>query len=89
MDLDYNVIIIESSGEEAIKIAEENILDLILMDIIFKGCLDGIQISKQIRKPYDVKIIFVTEYSSKEISDELTVIKSFSFVYEPFDEDKI
>ena len=89
MNLGYNVIGIESTGEGAIKIARENKPDLVLMDIKLEGYLDGIQTAKQIIKFYDVKIIFISGYLSKKFREEITDIKSFGFVSKPVNEDEI
>ncbi len=89
MNLGYNVIGIESTGEGAIKIARENKPDLVLMDIKLEGYLDGIQTAKQIIKFYDVKIIFISGYLSKKFREEITDIKSFGFVSKPVSEDEI
>ena len=40
--LDYDVIVTASSGEKAIEIVRENQPDLILMDIMLKGQMTGI-----------------------------------------------
>lgn len=46
----YDVVDIVSSGEDAVKKAMELEPDLILMDILLKGCMNGIDAAKIIRK---------------------------------------
>ena len=46
--LGYDVPARVASGEEAVKRAEELKPDLVLMDIILKGEIDGIEAAKQI-----------------------------------------
>jgi CheY-like chemotaxis protein len=47
--LGYSVSEIVSSGEEAVKKVQENKPDLVLMDIILKGEMDGIEAADAIR----------------------------------------
>jgi len=59
-DLGYSVLGIASSGEEAIKKAEELHPDLVLMDIVLKGAIDGIQAAEQIRTGLNVPVVYLT-----------------------------
>ena len=48
--LGYDVVGVVSSGEEAVEKAEEFDLDLIMMDIMLKGEMSGIEAAEIIRK---------------------------------------
>jgi len=56
MGFGYMAIIV-SSGEEAIKKAGEFHPDIILMDIMLKGGMDGIEAAGRIRKSMDIPIV--------------------------------
>ena len=58
--LDYDVIGIETRGEEAIHHAIENSPDLLLMDIRLKGKLDGIATAKVIQQRKAIPLIYLT-----------------------------
>ena len=58
--LGYRVPATATSGEEAIRKTKESQPDLILMDIVLKGKMDGVETVKQIRKQYDVPVIYLT-----------------------------
>jgi CheY-like chemotaxis protein len=47
-NLGYNVPVVVSSGEEAIKKVKENNPDLVLMDINLNGEMDGIEAASKI-----------------------------------------
>jgi CheY-like chemotaxis protein len=49
LNLGYAVASKVSSGKEAIKKAQETNPDLVLMDIVLKGDMDGIQTAEQIK----------------------------------------
>jgi two-component system, response regulator PdtaR len=59
----YAIAGIVSSGEAAIDAMNRVQPDIILMDIMIKGALDGIETSKAIRSHQPVPIIFITAFS--------------------------
>lgn len=64
-DANYNVVGIVDSGIEAIQQVAETTPDLILMDIILKGQMDGIDASKQIKTQYEIPIIYLTSLTDR------------------------
>ena len=58
--LEYSVTSVVSSGMEAVKAAETNKPDLILMDIKIKGEMDGIEAAKQIHALFDIPVVYIT-----------------------------
>ena len=53
-NLGYGVSAMVPSGEEAIEKVKEKNPDLVLMDIVFKGEMDGIEAAEEIR----VQLVF-------------------------------
>lgn len=58
--LGYNVVGKAASGEEAIKKAHQLQPDLILMDILLKGEMDGVDAMVKIREASDVPVIYLS-----------------------------
>ena len=56
----YKNIEIVSTGQQAVDLTNEKEVNLILMDIILKGQMNGIEAAKQINKNHSVPIIYVT-----------------------------
>ncbi len=56
----FNVVGIVSTGEEAIEQAERIRPDIILMDIVLAGKIDGIAASMTIKERYDIPVIYMT-----------------------------
>ena len=65
----YDVVGIASSGKNAMKLTKETSPDLILMDIVLKGDMDGIDTSKELNKLYNIPIVYLTAYFDDEILD--------------------
>ena len=58
--LEYQVVSAVDSGEKALKKVEETGPDLVLMDIQLKGDMDGVETSDQIRRRFDIPVVYVT-----------------------------
>ena len=67
LKLGYDVCGPVASGEEAVDMAKNEKPDLVLMDIMLNGEMNGIEAAKEIRALNDIPIIFVTGYSDPEI----------------------
>jgi PAS domain S-box-containing protein len=65
MSLRYDVPAVIASGEEAIEKAEELKPDLILMDIILSGDMDGIDATKRIREKLKIPVIYLTAHTEE------------------------
>ena len=65
-NLGYKVVEIASTGDEAIQAVLEKNPDVILMDIVLKGNMDGIETAETIHSYNDTPIIYVTAYSDDE-----------------------
>lgn len=84
--LGYNVVGIISSGKEAIKKAKITKPDVILMDIILDGKIDGIQAAAEIQKEYDIPVIYLTAYADKQTVQKAKKTKPYGYLVKPFEE---
>ena len=81
--LNYDPIAIVSSGEEAISKIKILKLDLILMDIILAGTMDGIQTAQFINKNYNIPIIFITAYGDRKTLDRAKLSEPYGYLVKP------
>ena len=65
----YGVAGIASTGREAVRMAAELRPDLVLMDIVLKGDMDGIEAAAEIRRTCQVPVIYVTAYTDTRAAD--------------------
>lgn len=86
LTLGYSVIAMVSNGDDAIKIAEEEKPDLILMDIILKGKMDGIETAIEIRKRFNIPIIYCTAYADDKMLERAKITESFGYLIKPFED---
>jgi CheY-like chemotaxis protein len=85
-DFGYNVPGTIAYGEEAVEKAEEFKPDLILMDIMLKGEMNGIEATKEIQKTKDIPIIFLTANTNKEIIENALKTTPSGYISKPFND---
>jgi len=83
--LGYDVTGAVSTGEAAITAIEESPPDLVLMDILLDGEVDGIHVAETIRSRFAIPVIFATSQT-----DDMTVMRAMSaspygFIIKPFE----
>jgi AmiR/NasT family two-component response regulator len=84
-NLGYTITDVVSSGEEAISKAESTRPDLVLMDIILKGNLNGIEASKEIINRLAIPVVYLTACSDRKLLEQIWNMGSGCIV-KPFDE---
>ncbi|MFW9929384.1 MAG: response regulator [Candidatus Thorarchaeota archaeon] len=84
----YNVLSTVSSGEEALRLMAENKPNLVIMDILLEGDLNGIETGVIISERYNIPIIYITAYA-KEILLRSKITESSTFLVKPFNESEL
>lgn len=62
----YELVGIATTGEEALEIAFDKSIDIVVSDIEIRGLTDGIDVSKTLQNTYNLPIIFTTAYNDGE-----------------------
>ena len=79
-DFGYHVIV-ATSGEKAVEIADRNEkMSLILMDIDLGGGIDGPEAMKQILRKQNIPIVFLTSHLEEEYVDRVREITRYGYV---------
>ncbi len=84
--LGYVVPITISSAEEAVVKIPQISPDLVLMDIVLKGQMDGIQAADILRREYDFPVVFLTSHSDQNTLNRARVTEPFGYIVKPFEE---
>jgi PAS domain S-box-containing protein len=80
----HNIVGITPNGEDAVTRAGEVRPDLVLMDIMLQGNMDGIAAAEKIRRKYDIPIVFLTAYSENATLNRAKDTAPFGYVLKPF-----
>jgi CheY-like chemotaxis protein len=83
-NLDYDVCALVSTGEEAVEKAEKEKPDLVLMDIVLRGEMDGIEAAHQIRAHFDIPVVYLTAYADDKTVERAKVTEPFGYLIKPF-----
>jgi len=84
--LGYSVAGTSATGEEAIKMAAEHKPDIVLMDIMLKGAMSGIEAAAEIRKKHDIPVIFLTAYADENTLNKAKITEPHGYIIKPFKE---
>ncbi|AKB28749.1 response regulator receiver [Methanosarcina siciliae C2J] len=84
--LGYTLAGVASSGEDAISKTESTFPDLVLMDIMLKGDMNGIEAAKEIKARFDVPVIYLTACSESKIVERAWKTGPLGYIVKPFDE---
>lgn len=82
----YTVAGIVACGEDAVRRAGELKPDLILMDVMLKGAMDGIEAAERIRREHAVPIIYLTAYTDDDTLRRAKVTEAFGYLLKPFED---
>lgn len=85
-DLGYTVVEVVSSGEEAIEKTSQHNPDLVLMDIVLKGEMDGVQAAEKIRLQHNIPVVYLTAYTDENTMQRAKISEPYGYVVKPFDD---
>jgi len=84
--LGYNVVGAASMGEKAIVLAHETHPDVVLMDIMLKGEMNGIETASQIKAELKIPVIYLTAYADEATLAKAKVTEPYGYIIKPFKE---
>jgi PAS domain S-box len=80
----YTVMAIASYGEDAIEKANELKPDIILMDIVLKGSMDGITAAKAISE-LEIPVIYITALPDDATINRALISAPYGYLIKPYD----
>ncbi|MCK9151500.1 PAS domain S-box protein [Methanobacterium alcaliphilum] len=85
----FDVVGIAAYGEEAIEKALETNPDIILMDVILKGDMDGIGAAERIKDNLTIPIIYLTAFTDKATMERAKFTEPANYILKPFDDNEL
>ncbi len=82
----YEVCGIASEGERAVELARRERPDLVLMDIVLRGEMDGIRAAHEIDDRFGIPSIFLTAYSDSHFVERAAKTSPAIFILKPWDD---
>lgn len=82
----YEVLGVEGTGESALALIETDRPDIVLMDIMLKGELDGIETARLIRSRYYIPVVYLTALTDYNTIQRAKVTEPFGFLTKPIED---
>jgi PAS domain S-box-containing protein len=86
VNLGYEVTATAASGEEAIARAAETLPDLVMMDIVLKGNLDGVRAAEHINTRLDIPVVYLSAHSDETTLHRAKITEPYGYIVKPFEE---
>ena len=83
-DMGYRVCAIADRGETALALAERHRPDLVLMDIVIKGALDGVATSERLAATLRIPVVFLTAYGDDLTIDRAAHTAPYGYITKPY-----
>jgi DNA-binding LytR/AlgR family response regulator len=84
--LGYNVVGSADNGADAIKEALEKKPDIVLMDIMLKGTMNGIEAASEIRDKMNIPVVYLTAYTDESTLERAKKTEPHGYIIKPFKE---
>ncbi|WP_020611614.1 EAL domain-containing protein [Sediminispirochaeta bajacaliforniensis] len=85
----YPEPILAATGDEALRRVEEHRPDIILMDIMLSGGIDGVDAAKVVKERFGIPVIFLTAYSDEKTLSRAKEAEPFGYILKPFKEKEL
>jgi CRP-like cAMP-binding protein/CheY-like chemotaxis protein len=85
-ELGYQVTDVVDTGEGAMKKADENRPDLVLMDIKLKGETDGITAAGYVRDKLKLPVVFLTSFGDEATLRRAKVTLPYGYILKPYEQ---
>ncbi len=82
----YEVAGIVSSGDKVVETVASTKPDLVLMDVLLNGGVDGIDAAYQTQAEFNIPIIYLSAYSDEETLRRASVTMPAAYLIKPFNE---
>lgn len=86
VSMGYPEPVIAFSGQEAVEKAGELRPDVVFMDIMLHGEMDGVTTAERIRDQFGIPIIYLTAYANDDIVQRAKKTHPYGYIVKPFKE---
>ncbi|MCQ1539526.1 response regulator [Methanocalculus taiwanensis] len=85
----YDVLGISGSGEDAVEKIRQHKPDIVLMDIVLKGEMDGITAAGIVREELRIPVVYLTAYADTQTLDRAKQTEPYGYIIKPFKESDV
>lgn len=77
------------AAEKALVVVEREKPDLVLMDIMLNGPMDGIEAATLIKQRFDIPVIYITALSDRDTIHRAKITEPYGYLTKPFEDREI
>jgi len=85
----YNVIGPARKSDDALRLVNEHVPDLILMDVILQGRMDGIDLYEKISENFTIPVVYVTAHSDFDTFKRANKTAPYGYVLKPINNNEL
>ncbi|MFH1942843.1 MAG: response regulator [bacterium] len=85
----YTVLAVVPSGEEAVEKAKSLKPDLVMMEIVLQGKLDGIDAAERIRSHFHIPVVFLTTLTDEKTVDRAKSVEPSGYLLKPYNDTEL
>jgi PAS domain S-box-containing protein len=74
-----------ATGEEALELVGREHVDLILLDVLLGGGLDGIETAKRLPSEPEIPVIFLTSHSERAVAERISELLPYGYLVKESD----
>jgi len=87
--LGYRVIGTAGSGEEALASIAVDRPDVVLMDVLLQGHMDGLETARQIDQRFGIPVVFVTAHEDRDLVRRAGLSGASAHIAKPFKDSEL
>jgi CheY-like chemotaxis protein len=81
----YDVVGSVASGEAALLMAETHRPDIVLMDILLAGAMQGTEVARRIWNRWNIPVVYLTAFSDSMVVEDIKQSEPYGYILKPFD----
>ncbi len=85
----YHLCGVADNGPEALSLIKTTAPDIVFIDIVLKGSMDGVGLARHINKDFGIPFIYITGYSEDHLIEQVIHTSPAAFILKPFKGEEI
>jgi len=85
----YQIVAVVTSAMDAVRTAAKTDPDLVLMDVVLTGEMNGVEAARQICRQRQIPIVYLTGHRSRKILEQAKATTPIAFIFKPYQEHEL
>ena len=85
----YTVVDVAATGEDACALADRHRPDLVLMDIMMPGRMDGAEAAASIQESYNIPSVYLTAFATDAVVARAKAAGAYGYIIKPYSQNQL